>query len=54
MKHLLSIEALDAAARARIDGVPSSTRRMSGWALKVKPASWKEMFFPNMHTLPGS
>lgn len=23
-------------------------------ALKVKPDSWKEMFFPNAHTLPGS
>jgi NitT/TauT family transport system substrate-binding protein len=23
-------------------------------SIKVKPASWKEMFFPNVHTLPGS
>jgi NitT/TauT family transport system substrate-binding protein len=23
-------------------------------SLKTKPASWKEMFFPNAHTLPGS
>jgi NitT/TauT family transport system substrate-binding protein len=22
--------------------------------IKVKPASWKELFFPNMHNLPGS
>ena len=22
--------------------------------IKVKPASWQEMFFPNMHGLPGS
>jgi NitT/TauT family transport system substrate-binding protein len=23
-------------------------------AIKVKPASWKDLFFPNMHNLPGS
>jgi NitT/TauT family transport system substrate-binding protein len=23
-------------------------------AIKVKPASWKDMFFPNVHNLPGS
>ena len=23
-------------------------------AIKVKPASWKELFFANMHELPGS
>ena len=22
--------------------------------IKVAPASWKELFFPNMHGLPGS
>jgi NitT/TauT family transport system substrate-binding protein len=23
-------------------------------AVKVKPASWKDMFFPEIHSLPGS
>ncbi|TMH15901.1 MAG: ABC transporter substrate-binding protein, partial [Betaproteobacteria bacterium] len=23
-------------------------------AIKVKPESWKDLFFPNMHDLPGS
>ena len=23
-------------------------------AIKVKPASWKDLFFPNAHALPGS
>jgi NitT/TauT family transport system substrate-binding protein len=23
-------------------------------AIKVKPESWKELFFPNVHTMPGS
>jgi NitT/TauT family transport system substrate-binding protein len=23
-------------------------------SIKVKPASWKEMFFPSAHTLSGS
>jgi NitT/TauT family transport system substrate-binding protein len=23
-------------------------------AIKVVPASWKDLFFPNMHSLPGS
>ena len=22
--------------------------------LKVKPSSWKDMFFPNAHAMPGS
>jgi NitT/TauT family transport system substrate-binding protein len=23
-------------------------------SIKAKPASWKDLFFPNVHTLPGS
>jgi NitT/TauT family transport system substrate-binding protein len=23
-------------------------------SIKAKPASWKDMFFPNVHNLPGS
>jgi len=23
-------------------------------SIKVKPASWKDMFFPEIHNLPGS
>jgi NitT/TauT family transport system substrate-binding protein len=23
-------------------------------AMKNKPASWKDLFFPNVHSLPGS
>ena len=23
-------------------------------AIKVKPESWKDLFFPNVHRLPGS
>ena len=23
-------------------------------AIKVKPESWKDLFFPNVHALPGS
>jgi NitT/TauT family transport system substrate-binding protein len=26
----------------------------SSGVIKVKPASWKELFFPNMHNVPGS
>ena len=22
--------------------------------VKIKPASWKELYFPNVHNLPGS
>lgn len=39
--------------------VPKNTMKMVDFmhkagTIKVKPASWKEMFFPNMHGLPGS
>jgi NitT/TauT family transport system substrate-binding protein len=38
---------------------PSNTMKMIDFmyrtgAIKMKPASWKELFFPNMHELPGS
>ena len=38
---------------------PSNTMKMVDFmhktgAIKVKPASWKELFFANMHELPGS
>jgi NitT/TauT family transport system substrate-binding protein len=38
---------------------PSNTMKMIDFmhktgAIKVKPASWKELFFANMHELPGS
>jgi len=38
---------------------PSNTMKMIDFmyrtgAIKMKPSSWKELFFPNMHELPGS
>ena len=38
---------------------PSNTMKMVDFmyktgAIKVKPASWKDLFFANMHELPGS
>ena len=39
--------------------LPKNTMKMVDFmyksgTIKVKPAAWKEMFFPNMHGLPGS
>ena len=39
--------------------VPESTAKYAEFmhavgSIKVKPASWKELFFPEVHDLPGS
>jgi NitT/TauT family transport system substrate-binding protein len=39
--------------------LPKNTMKMVDFmykagTIKVKPATWQEMYFPNMHALPGS
>jgi len=43
----------------RFDITPKGTQRFAEFmyrigSIKVKPATWKDMFFPEMHNLPGS
>ena len=43
----------------KFGGTPNNVMRYADFmgrvgSIKVKPASWKELFFPNAHSLPGS